>query len=44
MIDLMNEKRIGLREAAKLTPSYREGKPTHVSTIHRCDRQWYPPL
>jgi hypothetical protein len=35
MNDLLNERRIGLHEAAKLAPSYREGKPTHVSTILR---------
>jgi hypothetical protein len=35
MSDLANERQIGLRGAAKLIPSYREGKPTHVSTILR---------
>jgi hypothetical protein len=35
MIDLAKEERLSLKEAAKLPPSYREGKPTHVSTIHR---------
>ena len=35
MIDIASERRIGLHEAARLAPSYREGKPTHVSTILR---------
>jgi hypothetical protein len=35
MIDLVNERRIGLHEAAKIPPSFREGKPTHVSTVLR---------
>jgi Protein of unknown function (DUF1580) len=35
MIDLANERRIGLHEAAKLYPSFRNGRPTHVSTLLR---------
>jgi hypothetical protein len=35
MIDLVSERRIGLHEAAKIPPSFREGKPTHVSTVLR---------
>ena len=32
MIDLANERRIGLQETAKLYPSFRNGRPTHIST------------
>ena len=32
MIDLANEQRIGLHDAAKLYPSFRNGRPTHIST------------
>src|SRR5438552_3149705 len=32
MIDLASEQRIGLHEAAKLYPSFRNGRPTHIST------------
>jgi hypothetical protein len=35
MIDLANEERLSLQEAAKLPPSFREGRPTHTSTILR---------
>jgi hypothetical protein len=35
MIDLATEHRIGLHEGAKLYPSFREGRPTHVSTVLR---------
>jgi hypothetical protein len=35
MIDLKNEHAIGLHEAAKLYPSFRQGKATHISTILR---------
>jgi hypothetical protein len=35
MIDLANEQRIGLHEAAKLYPSFRNDRPTHVSTVLR---------
>src|SRR3954469_20565528 len=32
MIDLKTERTIGLHEAAKLYPSFRQGKATHIST------------
>jgi hypothetical protein len=32
MIDLKSETAIGLHKAAALYPSFREGKPTHIST------------
>jgi hypothetical protein len=32
MFDLSTERRIGLREAAKLYPSFRNNRPTHIST------------
>jgi Protein of unknown function (DUF1580) len=32
MIDLATEQRIGLNETAKLYPSSRKGRPTHIST------------
>ncbi len=35
MINLVNEHRIGLHEGTKLYPSFREGRPTHVSTLLR---------
>jgi Protein of unknown function (DUF1580) len=35
MIDLVNEQRIGLREGTKFYPSFREGRPTHISTLVR---------
>jgi hypothetical protein len=35
MFDLTHERGIGLHEAAKIPPSFREGKPTHVSTMIR---------
>jgi hypothetical protein len=35
MIDLVNEQRIGLHEGAKLYPSFRNGRPTHISTLLR---------
>ena len=35
MIDLATEHRIGLHEAAKLYPSFRNGRPTHISTLLR---------
>lgn len=35
MIDLSTETLISLAEAARLRPSGRKGRPTHISTIHR---------
>ena len=35
MIDLASEQRIGLHEAAKLYPSFRNGRTTHISTLLR---------
>jgi hypothetical protein len=35
MIDLATEQRIGLHDAAKLYPSFRNGRPTHISTVLR---------
>jgi hypothetical protein len=32
MFDLTTERRIGLHEAAKLYPSFRSNRPTHIST------------
>lgn len=34
-LNLADERRIGLKEAASLYPSFREGKPTHLSTVWR---------
>jgi Protein of unknown function (DUF1580) len=34
-INLADERRIGLKEAASLYPSFREGKPTHLATVWR---------
>lgn len=35
MIDIHSEQLINLRTAAKLRPCGRNGRPTHISTIHR---------
>jgi hypothetical protein len=35
MFDLTTERRIGLHEAAKIPPPFRQGKPTHISTVLR---------
>ncbi len=32
MIDIAKERQLGLREAAKLYPSFRNGRPTHITT------------
>jgi hypothetical protein len=35
MIDIGKEQPIGLYEGAKLYPSFRKGRPTHISTLLR---------
>jgi hypothetical protein len=35
MFDLTTERPIGLREAAKIPPSFRQDTPTHISTVLR---------
>ena len=35
MIDISTERQLGLQDAAKLYPSFRNGRPTHISTLLR---------
>jgi hypothetical protein len=35
MIDITTEQAIGLRDAARLYPSFRRDRPTHISTVLR---------
>ena len=35
MIDIQSERLLNLRDAARLIPSYRAGRPTHLSTVLR---------